>query len=107
LNYVESRTHDMVISGGVNMYPREIEDCPNTQPDVMEAAVIGVPDEEWDESMVAFVVPHAGAAPSGPALVQHCRETLADYKCPRHVELSSELPRNPTGKVLERELGEL
>ncbi len=102
--YLASRVHDMVISGGVNIYPAEIEEHLHRHPDVMEAAVVGVPDEEWGERLVAFVVPRPGAALTAEEVIQFCREGLADYKRPRRVEFMEALPRNPTGKVLKREL---
>jgi len=102
--YLESRKHDMVISGGVNIYPREIEDHLHTHPDILEVAVIGVPDSEWGESLKAFVVARQGARLSADDVIGHCREGLADYKCPRSVEFLDALPHNPTGKVLKREL---
>jgi fatty-acyl-CoA synthase len=102
--YLESRKHDMVISGGVNIYPAEIENHLHTHPNIVEAAVIGVPDEEWGESLMAFVVKRPHAALSAEEVVAFCREALADYKRPRRVEFVDELPRNPTGKVLKREL---
>lgn len=104
--YLESRKHDMVISGGVNIYPREIEDHIHAHPDILDAAVIGVPDAEWGESLVAFVVARAGTSVSADDVLRHCRDTLATYKCPRQVEFLAELPRNPTGKVLKRDLRE-
>jgi len=102
--YMESRKHDMVISGGVNIYPREIEDHLHTHPDIAEVAVIGVPDDEWGESLKAFIVCRDGASLSFDQVAAFCREGLANYKQPRHVEFMKELPRNPTGKVLKREL---
>ena len=102
--YLESRKHDMVISGGVNIYPREIEDHLHTHPDILEAAVVGVPDPDWGESLKAFVVMRPGAGLKATDVIEHCRATLADYKRPRAVEFLDALPRNPTGKVLKREL---
>jgi fatty-acyl-CoA synthase len=102
--YLESRKHDLVISGGVNIYPREIEDHLLAHPAIVDAAVIGVPDPEWGESLRAFVVLRDGAALSEPEVIAYCREGLADYKRPRRVSFVSELPRNPTGKLLKREL---
>jgi fatty-acyl-CoA synthase len=104
--YLESRKHDMVISGGVNIYPREIEDHLHAHPAVLEAAVVGVPDPDWGESLRAFVVLRAGATATEAELIEHCRRELADYKRPRKVVFLDELPRNPTGKVLKRELRE-
>ncbi len=102
--YLASRKTDMVISGGINIYPREIEDVLHSHPDVVEAAVIGVPDEEWGESLKAFVVKTPGSDLTAETLIQFCRSELADFKRPRAVEFIAELPRNPTGKVLKREL---
>ena len=102
--YLESRKHDMVISGGVNIYPREIEDHLHSHPAVLDAAVVGVPDPEWGESLCAFVVVRPGHTVDEAALIEHCRAALADYKRPRRVVFLDELPRNPTGKVLKREL---
>jgi fatty-acyl-CoA synthase len=104
--YLESRKHDMVISGGVNIYPREIEDLLHTHPAILDAAVIGVPDPEWGETLRAFVVLRDGQALSEQEVVAYCREGLADFKRPRKVTFLPELPRNPTGKVLKRELRE-
>jgi len=104
--YLESRKHDMVISGGVNIYPREIEDHLHTHPAILEAAVIGVPDPEWGETLRAFIVLRDGAALSAAEVIDHCRQALADFKRPRQVTFLPELPRNPTGKVLKRELRE-
>jgi fatty-acyl-CoA synthase len=102
--FLESRKHDMVISGGVNIYPREIEDCMMTHPAVLEAAVIGVPDAEWGETLRGFVVLRTGERASEGELIDHVRKELADYKRPRSITFLAELPRNPTGKVLKREL---
>jgi fatty-acyl-CoA synthase len=105
--FLESRKHDMVISGGVNIYPREIEDHLNTHPAILEAAVIGVPDPEWGETLRAFIVLRGTQPISETEVIEYCRLALADYKRPRKVTFLAELPRNPTGKVLKRELREL
>jgi fatty-acyl-CoA synthase len=102
--YLESRKHDMVISGGVNIYPREIEDHLHTHPAILEAAVVGVPDPEWGETLRAFVVLRPGARLTEGEVIDHCRQALADFKRPRKVTFLPELPRNPTGKILKREL---
>jgi fatty-acyl-CoA synthase len=104
--YLESRKHDMVISGGVNIYPREIEDHLHTHPAILEAAVIGMPDPEWGETLRAFVVLREGEALTEVEVIDYCRQALADFKRPRRVTFLPELPRNPTGKVLKRELRE-
>ena len=102
--YLESRKHDMVISGGVNIYPREIEDHLSTHPAILEVAVVGVPDAEWGETLRAFVVVRGGQAVTDAEVIEYCRRGLADYKRPRKVTFLHELPRNPTGKILKREL---
>jgi len=102
--FLESRKHDMVISGGVNIYPREIEDHLHTHPAVLEAAVVGVPDPEWGETLHAFIVVRDGERMTEVDVINYCREALADFKRPRKVTFLAELPRNPTGKVLKREL---
>ena len=86
------------------VYPREIEDHLSTHPAILEAAVIGIPDPEWGETLRAFVVLRNGESISETEVVAYCREGLADYKRPRKVTFLAELPRNPTGKVLKREL---
>ncbi|HEY5946235.1 MAG TPA: AMP-binding protein [Kofleriaceae bacterium] len=105
--YLESRKSDMVISGGVNIYPREIEDHLATHPAILEAAVIGVPDPEWGETLRAFIVLRNGQQLTETEVINFCREHLADYKRPRKVTFLPEMPRNPTGKILKRELKEL
>ena len=104
--FIESRKHDMIISGGVNIYPAEIEDVLHRHPAIREAAVIGRPDAEWGESICAFVVVNVGREISTDEIESHCRSEMADYKRPRHVQFIDELPRNPTGKVLKRVLRE-
>ncbi len=104
--YLESRKHDMVISGGVNIYPREIEDHLNTHPAILEVAVIGLPDPEWGETLAAFVVIRDGQSINATEVMDYCRTHLADFKRPRKVTFLPELPRNPTGKILKRELRE-
>jgi fatty-acyl-CoA synthase len=105
--YLESRKHDMVISGGVNIYPREIEDHLSSHPAILEAAVIGVPDPEWGETLRAFVVLRDGQRLTEAEVIQYCRDGLADYKRPRKVTFLPEMPRNPTGKILKRELRDI
>ena len=105
--YLESRKHDMVISGGVNIYPREIEDHLHAHPAILDAAVIGVPDPEWGETLKAFIVLRAGQRITESEIAEYCKAALADYKRPRKVTFMTELPRNPTGKILKRELRDL
>ena len=102
--YVVDRKTDMVISGGFNVYSKEVEAALGSHPEVAEAAVIGVPDETFGEAVAAFVEPKSGARPSAEALIEHCRAHLASYKKPKHVYFVDALPKNSTGKVLKTEL---
>ncbi len=102
--YICDRKKDMVISGGMNIYPAEIEAALEIHPDVVEAAVFGVPSEEWGESVHAVVVVREGAAMTEQQVIAHCREHLAGYKIPRSVTWSPELPKTGSGKVLKRDL---
>jgi long-chain acyl-CoA synthetase len=102
--FLTDRIKDMIVSGGENVYPVEVEEALSQHPDVAEVAVIGVTDERWGETVKALVVPRAGAAPTEEELVAFARDRLAGYKLPRSVELVADLPRTPTGKVLKREL---
>jgi fatty-acyl-CoA synthase len=99
----------MIISGGVNIYPQEIEDALALHPDVLDVAVIGVPDEEMGESVKAVVQPAPGAQP-GTELAQRLRdflrERIAHYKVPRSFDFADELPRTPTGKLVKGKLRE-
>jgi acyl-CoA synthetase (AMP-forming)/AMP-acid ligase II len=104
--YLVDRKQDMIISGGENIFPNDIEECLERHEAVAEAAVIGVPDEQWGELVVAYVVPAQKAAVSASELVAFCGERLPGYMKPRRIEFCERLPRNPTGKLLRRELRE-
>jgi acyl-CoA synthetase (AMP-forming)/AMP-acid ligase II len=104
--YITDRKKDMIISGGANIYPREVEEIICTHPAVHEVAVIGVPDEKWGESVKAVVVLRAGTRVTGPEIVEHCQRHLASYKKPSSVDFLPELPKNAYGKILKRELRE-
>jgi acyl-CoA synthetase (AMP-forming)/AMP-acid ligase II len=104
--YVQDRTKDMIVSGGENVYPREVEDVLYRHPAVAEAAVIGVPDAKWGEAVKAVVVLKGGEAADAEELISFCDGQLAGYKRPRSVDFLEALPRNPSGKVLKRELRE-
>jgi fatty-acyl-CoA synthase len=104
--YIQDRVKDMIVSGGENVYPREVEDVLYQHPAVAEAAVIGVPDDAWGETVKAIVVLRPGAEVASEELVAFCRERLAGYKRPRSIDFAPALPRNPSGKVLKRELRE-
>ncbi len=104
--YIQDRVKDMVISGGENIYPAEIENVLLNHPDLLEAAVIGVPDDRWGESVKACVVLRAGQTLAEQDLIAYCRDRLASYKCPKSVDFVAALPRNPSGKLLKRILRE-
>jgi fatty-acyl-CoA synthase len=104
--YLTDRLHDMVISGGENVYPREIEEILGQLDGVLDAAVIGVPDKRWGEAIKAIVVRQPAAHLTEDAVIAHCRTLLARYKCPKTVDFVDALPRTATGKVLKRELRE-
>lgn len=104
--YVVDRKKDMIISGGENIYPAEIEDVLYTSPKILEAAVIGVPDPEWGESVKAFVVLKPGEEMSVHEVIELSKANLASYKKPKFVEFVDQLPRNPAGKVLKTVLRE-
>ena len=101
---IVGRSKDMFIVGGFNAYPAEIENLLLDHPDLVEAAVIGIPDERLGEVGMAFVVPAAGTSPDGAEVVAWAREHMANYKAPRRVEVVTSLPRNATGKVVKDEL---
>jgi long-chain acyl-CoA synthetase len=99
------RAKDMIISGGVNIFPAEIEGVLSTHAAIGDVAVIGIPDPEWGESVKAIVELTAGVEPSdelGAELIAHCRERLAGYKCPRSVDFRDNLPRTEAGKLYKR-----
>lgn len=104
--YLTDRVKDMIVSGGENIYPREIEQVLWQMPGVSDAAVIGVPDLRWGEAVKAVVVPRAGHAVSADAVISWCRERIGGFKCPESVDFVDELPRDPSGKVLKRLLRE-
>jgi long-chain acyl-CoA synthetase len=104
--FLTDRIKDMIVSGGENVYPVEVEEVLAQHPGVGEVAVIGTPHEHWGESVTALIVRRAGAACTADELVAFARERLAGYKLPRVIEFLDELPRTPTGKVLKRQLRE-
>jgi fatty-acyl-CoA synthase len=104
--FVEGRDDEMIVSGGENVFPKEVEDLLARHDAVAEAAAVGVPDDEFGQRLVAFVVRGAGADVGEDDLKDHVKRNLARYKVPREIRFLDELPRNATGKVLKRELKE-
>jgi long-chain acyl-CoA synthetase len=114
--YLHDRIKDMIVSGGENVYPAEVENILLGHGEVADAAAIGVPDDRWGETVKAIVVRTAGDSDRAPnsqdddqlkaELIEHCRAHLAHYKCPTSVDFATSLPRNPSGKILKRELRE-
>lgn len=104
--YIQDRIKDMIVTGGSNVYSVEVELVVATHPKVREAAVIGVPDETWGETVLAVVTLHEGESLTLEELQAHCRESLGGYKVPRRLEVADALPRNPSGKVLKHVLRE-
>ena len=102
--YLIDRKKDMIISGGYNIYAREVEDVLYTHPAVGEAAVIGVPDEEWGESVKAVVALKPGMSASEQDIIQFCKEKLASFKKPKSVDFVSELPKTSIGKISKKDL---
>ncbi|OBK90769.1 long-chain-fatty-acid--CoA ligase FadD2 [Mycolicibacter sinensis] len=107
LLYVSGRDDEMIVSGGENVFPAEVEDLISGHPDVVEATALGVDDKEWGARLRAFVVKKEGSSVDEDAIKMYVKEHLARYKVPREVVFLDELPRNPTGKILKRELREL
>jgi acyl-CoA synthetase (AMP-forming)/AMP-acid ligase II len=104
--YIVDRKNDMIISGGFNIYPREVEEALMTHPAVANAAVVGVPDDVWGESVKAFIVPRKDQAIAAEDLIRHCQSRISSYKKPKTVEIVSDLPINAYGKVMRRKLKE-
>jgi fatty-acyl-CoA synthase len=107
LLYVSGRDDEMIVSGGENVFPAEVEDLISGHPEVVEATALGVEDKDWGHRLRAFVVKTEGASVDEDAIKAYVKDNLARYKVPREVIFLDELPRNPTGKVLKRELREM
>jgi long-chain acyl-CoA synthetase len=104
--FLTDRIKDMIVSGGENVYPIEVEEALSQHPAVDQVAVIGVADDRWGETVKALIVLRAGEVASADELVAFARERIASYKLPRIVEFVGDLPRTPSGKVLKRDLRE-
>jgi fatty-acyl-CoA synthase len=104
LLFISGRDDEMIVSGGENVFPAEVEDCISGLSDVVEATAIGVEDKEWGHRLKAFVVKKEGSDLDEDTVKKHVKDQLAKYKVPREVVFLDELPRNSTGKILKREL---
>jgi long-chain acyl-CoA synthetase len=103
--YIVDRVKDMIISGGENIYSVEVENALHQHPDVVQCAVIGIPDDEWGEAVHAIVVAKSGGELDETTLIEHCRQLIAGYKCPRSIEIRHDpLPISGAGKLLKSEL---
>ena len=102
--YICDRKKDMIISGGMNIYPAEIEAALENHPDIYEAAVFGIPSDEWGETVHAVVVQREGAGLTDADVTAHAREKLAGYKVPRSFEFRDQLPRTESGKLSKKNL---
>ena len=102
--YILGRSKDMIISGGINIYPREIEDVIESMPQVRECAVVGVPDKEFGESVKAYIVLNSGSKLKEDDVIDYCKEKLASFKKPKYVEFLDALPKNTMGKIIKEEL---
>ena len=102
--YIHDRVKDMIISGGENIYPAEVENAVFAHPDIADAAVIGIPDEKWGESVKAIVVAKPGTNPKPEDIIAFTKDRIASYKCPKSIDFIEALPRNPSGKILRKDL---
>ncbi len=104
--FIHDRIKDMIVSGGENVYPAEVENAIFSHPDVADVAVIGIPDEKWGESVKAIIIAKEGTNPTSESIIAWARERIAGYKCPKTVDTITEMPRNPSGKILRKDLRE-
>ena len=102
--YIVDRVKDMIISGGENVYSREVENAVHSHPAVRECAVIGVPDEKWGEAVMAVITLKENHSVTPEEIIAHCRNLIANYKCPRYVEIRDELPMSGAGKIMKNVL---
>ena len=102
--YIYDRVKDMIISGGENIYPAEVENALMSHPDIIDAGVVGVPDDKWGETVKGFVILKEGSTITEAEIIASTKEKIASYKCPTSINFINELPRNPSGKILRREL---
>jgi acyl-CoA synthetase (AMP-forming)/AMP-acid ligase II len=100
--YIVDRKKEMIVSGGENIYPREIEEVLITHPSIADVAVVGIPDPNWGEAVKAFVAPKEGQVIDEEEVIGYCKTYLASYKKPKTVAFVKSIPRNPSGKALKR-----
>jgi long-chain acyl-CoA synthetase len=105
--YIVDRKSDMIIRGGENIYPREIDEVLYQHPSVAAAAAVGVPDDLYGEEVAAVIVLKDSAKTSEQEVIEFCKARLADYKCPKTVHFVNDIPKGPTGKLLKRELAKI
>jgi acyl-CoA synthetase (AMP-forming)/AMP-acid ligase II len=104
--FLHDRIKDLIVSGGENIYPAEVENVLMQHPAIADGAVIGIPDDQWGEQVKAIVVLKPGQAASADDIIAFMRERIAHFKCPRTVDFVEAIPRNPSGKILKRVLRE-
>ena len=102
--FIHDRVKDMIVSGGENIYPAEVENALMSHDDIVDAAVVGIPDDKWGEAVKGFVVVKEGVDLKEEDIISYVRTQIAGYKCPKSVNYVEQLPRNPSGKILRREL---
>jgi acyl-CoA synthetase (AMP-forming)/AMP-acid ligase II len=103
--YIADRVKDMIVTGGENVFSAEVENAISAHEDVSDVAVIGIPSDEWGESVHAIVILHEPATTTGDDIIQHCKKLIAGYKCPKSVEFQTEpFPLSGANKVLKTEL---
>jgi len=101
------RKKDLIIRGGMNIYPKQVEEVLYQLDDVLEAAVVGVPDELYGEEVMAFVVVKEQSSLTEADIIRHCKEKMADYRCPKTVSFLKEMPKNSVGKITKQPLREM
>jgi len=103
--YIVDRMKDMIVSGGENVFSAEVESAISTHPDVAGVAVVGIPSEQWGESVHAIIIPKDGVKPDEASIIAHCKDQIAGYKCPRSVDFRSQpFPLSGAGTVLKRDM---
>jgi acyl-CoA synthetase (AMP-forming)/AMP-acid ligase II len=102
--YIVDRKKDMIITGGENVYPREVEEIMYAHPAISECAVFGIPHPKWVEAVHAVVALKSGATTTPEDLMSFCKERIAGYKAPKSIEIVAEIPKSATGKILKKEM---